>query len=116
MKTVYKYNLSPEEGTLNTISIPKGAKFVRVGVQPQGFVVWALVPDTDAPKEPRALTMVPTGAGVPEEFELEFVDTIQIMKPDGSVMVSHCFEVLNPPAVPLHAVPDAEPSVPSPLN
>lgn len=115
MKTVYKYNLSPDEGTLNTLTLPKGAKFVRVGVQPQGFVVWALV-DTEAEKEQRALTMVPTGAGVPDKYELEFVDTIQIVRPDGSLMVSHCFEVLNPPKVSFEDVPDAEPSAASPLN
>lgn len=115
MKTVYKYNLATDEGTLNTITLPKGARFVRVGVQPQGFVVWALV-DTEAEQEQRALTMVPTGAGIPDGFDLEFVDTVQIMRPDGSLIVSHCFEVLNPPTVELQPTPDPEPSTQSPLN
>lgn len=91
---IWKYNLFLT-GQLS-IQMPKGAKVLSVGVDPQGYdSIWAFIPDENAEKEERVFYCIGTGWDieqvVPSDTEIEFIGTIC-----GSPYVWHIFEEIDP--------------------
>jgi len=82
MKTVYKYLV---HSAVVLIDLPRGAKFLRAGVQGENPVVWYEV-DTALPEGRKTLEAVPTGSEVPRGGI--YLDTVQIGQ-----FVWHIYEV-----------------------
>jgi hypothetical protein len=73
MATIWKYPMSVTDTTVH--EIPKGAKALHFGPDPEGTpCVWFLV-DPTQPKELRAIVMVGTGHTVPIDAGKYYVDS-----------------------------------------
>ena len=62
MRTIYKFTLNGER---NTLSVPKGTRFIHAANQYEQITVWAEV-DTTQSFESRTLWVVGTGNPMPE--------------------------------------------------
>jgi hypothetical protein len=82
---IWKFPLRPWSIFLD---VPRGARVLSVGAQDREVVAWATV-DPDAPRRPRILSTVPTGAPVPPALKgAQFIGTVQMN--DG--LVFHVFD------------------------
>ncbi len=89
MKQVWKFPVMPGN---DIIEMPKGAKVLAFQHQDSiGPMIWALV-DPDAELEPRRFIMVDTGQGLPDDVELTFIDTLQLLR---GTQVLHLFEAVE---------------------
>lgn len=101
MKTVYKYDLSPKAGlikpgALSMVTMPRGAKILKVAEQRMRICVWALIDTDETVTERRTFHVVGTGQEIcePPSFyggRMEHVGTFLMM--DGDY-VWHVFEVV----------------------
>jgi len=86
MKTIYKYDLPMENRAI--IPMPEGATILKVGVQHNKPVLWALV-DSDAPVTDRVFFVFGTG----HSFDLAepFIHHGTLLL-HGETFVGHVFE------------------------
>ena len=76
MKTIYKYPLEVKD--LVRISMPRGAKVIHAGFDPQErLCVWAIV-DTDRPLHVRAFCVAGTGNPFESPDMWEHINTVRI--------------------------------------
>lgn len=85
MRTIYKYKLEPNFGTLQ---MPKGAQVLTVQIQHGTPCLWAKV-DPTQPTERRTFNVYGTGHEMPDDPCLVYVATFQV---DGGALVWHVFE------------------------
>lgn len=88
MKTIWKYQLERIGET--SISMPKGAEILNIGIQGNWLCLWALV-DTEAEKESRCFMVYGTGWEI-DNIELSYIDTFIT---EIGFFVWHFFEVLG---------------------
>lgn len=86
MKRVYKYPLTITDFV--TISMPIGAKILRVDVQNEKPYIWALV-DPDAVKETRCFRIAGTGHEIEDDHCDSYVGSFMLM---NGALVFHVFE------------------------
>ena len=92
MKSIFKYPLEPDG--INELSLPIGAKMLKVDIQYDIPRLWALVDsDLDVPKEQRLIRIIGTGHMIDdlEVHDLKYIDTFQLM---GGRWVFHAFEFI----------------------
>jgi hypothetical protein len=76
MATIWKYPVAAQDVTVH--EIPKGAKALHLGIDPQGILcAWFMV-DPTQPKEQRALVMVGTGNELPMNAAKDYLGTFVI--------------------------------------
>lgn len=92
MRVVYKYDLlGPNPGGTQIINMPTGAMIMKVGVQVQGPVIWALV-DSEQPTESREFMILGTGhpTDMLDSGSFRYIGTFEER---GGTLVWHLFEV-----------------------
>ena len=92
MKTIWKAVL--EITDKQTLSVPKGAKFLSVANQNEKLCAWFLVEgDTDfeLALETKTICIFGTGGPIPDKFKGEFIGTVLMY--DGA-LAWHVFEEL----------------------
>lgn len=86
MKTILKYKLGNEH---NTLSMPKGAKVIKLGIQHGIGCMWALV-DDEQPKEERIFSFIETGKSIEDGYY--YIGTLLL---DDGWWVAHLFEKVS---------------------
>lgn len=91
MKTVWKYDLSPNDGDSMRVHIemPVGAQVLTAQMQHSKPQLWVLV-DPNASKELRSFQVVGTGHPFEPAPTARYVNTFQMQ---GGLFVFHLFEV-----------------------
>lgn len=91
MKTIFKYELKPEDK--QSIAMPTGAKILCVKEQRDKPVLYALVNDAETEDEERFFRIYGTGHEIPEDMglDLQYIGTFVIL---GGNFVGHLFEQL----------------------
>ena len=79
MKTIYKY---PLNSYVNKVNLPAGGTPLVVACQDGEIHLWCEV-ETDEPKEHRLFYVYPTGGGITDNREQEYIGTV--FKPSGLV-------------------------------
>jgi hypothetical protein len=99
MAEVWKFPVVPGR---HEVSMPQGARALCVQLQHGAPWLWALVPDTDAPRETR--TIVTVGTGHPfDHARLLYVGTFQVTDTPLGVLVFHTFIAAADALAPLYA-------------
>jgi len=86
MQTIWKFPLQIQDRTL--IRIPEGAKILCVQIQNEAPCLWALVRQTDGPKQSRVFRIYAKGHQH-EKISGTYIGTFQL---DGGALVFHVFE------------------------
>lgn len=82
--TIWKFSLDPS----GLIKLPIDAKILCVQSQYNLPYIWAIV-DEKKPTETRQFRIFGTGFNIPENIELEYIDTFQL---NNGTLVFHVFE------------------------
>jgi hypothetical protein len=85
---VWKYLVPVKHTAL--IDMPTGAKILKVGLQNQCPVIWALV-NPENPKVPRRINVVGTGHDAGDVHPLDYVGSVQMESGIGE-LVWHFFD------------------------
>jgi hypothetical protein len=88
VKTIWKYPLNINDET-QRIRFRKDAQILTVQMQNGEAFLWAKV-DSEAPEEYRTITSFGTGHKIPENWNLQFISTVQ-----DDPYVWHFFELLS---------------------
>lgn len=88
MKVVYKYKL--EDGT-NILTLPYGAELLKVDIQNDSPILWALI-DTGEEDQERIVKIVGDGHPMRKDVRLSYINTFFV---DGGAFVFHAFELLH---------------------
>ena len=88
MKTVWKYNIRPDD--LISLDLPIGAKPLSIQEQHGNAELWCLCDPNEKVYETRLFRMAGTGHSIKEEI-IGYVGTFQL---DGGSLVFHLFEVM----------------------
>ena len=86
MNTIWKYPVV--FGSHFELTMPKGAKILKLDIQYNDPQLWALV-DVLAPLEPRVFRIIGTGNPIGDVDQLEYIDSYQV---NGGQFVWHVFE------------------------
>lgn len=84
MKTIWKFNLQITD--FQSIEMPAKAEILSAQIQAGTICVWAMV-DPSAKPQKRNFVIFGTGREIENEFELDFIDSIQM-----GIFVWHLFE------------------------
>jgi hypothetical protein len=87
MRTIWKYDLIPNDENRILIEMPTGAKVLTVQVQGDSVCLWALV-DTEMGKGTRIFEIYGTGHPV-STYQKRYIGTFQM---EGGTLVFHVFE------------------------
>lgn len=90
MKTIYKYELLPDDKNPFEIKMPKGAEILTVQSQNGNAQIWAVV-NTDSEMESRFFETFGTGHEMPDDrgVDRKYIGTFQLPP-----LVFHVFERL----------------------
>jgi hypothetical protein len=86
MRKVLKFKIETKD--VNKIEVPLDAKFLSAQCQKGQICVWALCENTTL-KELRIVEIFGTGHDIPDDENLIFIDTVQLL--DGDIVL-HVFE------------------------
>lgn len=91
MKSVYKYKLTAEVFSQQSIQMPQGAQILTCKVQEKDLCLWVLVDTQTIKFETRTLFLVGTGRAVPD-CDLNYIGSYHVN--EGMQLVFHLFEVI----------------------
>ncbi len=90
MRTIWKFEI-PNLSGLNEIAIPVGGTILHFALQHGTPCIWVLVDvEPKQSNEIRKFIIIGTGHKIPEDIQLQYVDTIQMV---NGFLVWHLFEV-----------------------